>query len=618
MRMSEHTRGLVLLIAAGCAISEAARAEPTCYLDNAGRIVQRQRPGYKEVPCPAQNAPGQPPTTVSSPDSTVQRPLSKQGPERAPPATVSPIPVPGVQSYAEVVPVPDRWRIVDALGYPNNLLDPYNRNILKADKPVFGDWFFNLGLLSDSVYENRNIPTAVGGSTSLNPGSNDVFGRDGQQAFSQNVALELVYYKGDTTFRPPDYEFRFTPVFNYNYLSAQELGVVNADPRAGLDRSDHFTGIQAAFMDKHLRDVSDHYDFDSLRLGVQPFSSDFRGFLFQDDQPGIRLYGTRDDNRYQYNIAWFRRTEKDTNSGLNDIYEPLRHDDIFVADLFRQDLPVSGFTSQAIVLYDRDREAGKTHYDTDGFLVIPSPIGIQSPRNYDVTYLGYNGDGHFGRINLTTSLYYAIGSESRSIFVARETQVRAYFGALELSFDHDWVRARLSLAYGSGDRNPYDGRDTGFDAVLQNPQFAGADTSYWIRQAVPLIGGGGVMISPRNSVLNDLRPSADEGQSNFTNPGVMLAGVGADADVLPTLRVSFNANELYFADTEILQVARDQADVPRHIGADLSVSLTWRPLLSQNIVVRTSYARLIAGDGFEALYPHSNPGYFLFNLLSAF
>jgi len=161
MRTSEHTRGLVLLIAAGCAISGTARAEPTCYLDNAGRIVQRQRPGYKEVPCPARNAPGQPPTTVSSPDSTVQRPLSKQGSERAPPATVSPIPVPGVQSYAEVVPVPDRWRIVDALGYPNSRLDPYNRNILKADKPVYRDWFFNLGLLSDSVYENRNIPVTM-------------------------------------------------------------------------------------------------------------------------------------------------------------------------------------------------------------------------------------------------------------------------------------------------------------------------------------------------------------------------------------------------------------------------------------------------------------------------
>jgi hypothetical protein len=624
MRTSGHIRGLLLLTAAGCAISGTARANPTCYLDNAGRIVQRQRPGYKEVPCPPQNAPGQPPTTVSSPDSTVQRPfsqpgpLSQQGPERAPPATVSPIPVPGVQSYSESVPVRDRWRIVDALGYTNNLLDPYNRNILKADKPVYGDWFFNLGLLSDSVYQNRNIPTAVGGGTSVSPGSNDVFGRDGQQAFSQNVALELVYYKGDTTFRPPDYEFRFTPVFNYNYLSAQELGVVNADPRAGLDRSDHFTGIQAAFVDKHLRDVSDDYDFDSLRVGIQPFSSDFRGFLFQDDQPGIRLYGTRDDNRYQYNIAWFRRTGKDTNSGLNDIYEPLRRDDIFVADLFRQDLPVPGFTSQAIVLHDRDREAGRTSYNTDGFLVVPSPIGIQSPRNYDVTYLGYNGDGHFGRVNLTTALYYAIGSESRSIFVARETQVRAYFGALELSVDRDWVRARLSLAYGSGDRNPYGTRDTGFDAVLQNPQFAGADTSYWIRQAVPLIGGGGVMISPGNSMLNDLRPSADEGQSNFTNPGVMLAGVGADADLLPTLRVSFNANELYFAETRVLEVARDLADVPRNIGADLSVSLTWRPLLSQNIVVRTSYARLIAGDGFETLYPHTSPGYFLFNLLFAY
>ena len=31
--------------------------------------------------------------------------------------------------------MPDRWRIVDALVYDDRLLDPYNRNVLQADKP---------------------------------------------------------------------------------------------------------------------------------------------------------------------------------------------------------------------------------------------------------------------------------------------------------------------------------------------------------------------------------------------------------------------------------------------------------------------------------------------------
>jgi hypothetical protein len=523
-----------------------------------------------------------------------------------------------MEDYVDSVPVPDRWRIVDGLGYHDRIWDPYNRNVLKGDKPVHGDWFFNLGLISDSVYENRQLVTPVGGSTSRNPGSNDVFGRDRQWTFSQNIATEFVYYKGDTTFKPPDYEFRFTPVFNYNYASIDELSGVSADPRAGVSRSDHHVGIQAAFADMHLRNVSDKFDFDSVRAGIQPFSSDFRGFLFQDNQLGVRLFGTRDDNRYQYNLAYFRRLEKDTNSGLNDLGQPLRHDDIFVANLYRQDLPVKGFTSQAIVLYNRNRERGETHYDDNGFIVRPASLGIETARNYDVTYLGYNGDGHFGRLNLTTSLYYALGKESPGTFVRRDVDVRAWFAAFELSADVNWLRPRLSLAYGSGDKNPRDGRDTGFDAVFENPQFAGADSSYWIRQAVPLVGGGRVTLSGQNGLLNDLRSSKDEGQSNFTNPGIMLAGVGADADLLPTLRLSINANELFFAETEVLELARNQAGIPRNIGADLSASLIWRPLLSQNIVIRTSYARLIAGHGFEALFPHRNPDYFLFNVLLAY
>ena len=94
------------------------------------------------------------------------------------------------------------------------------------------------------------------------------------------------------------------------------------------------------------------------------------------------------------------------------------------------------------------------------------------------------------------------------------------FAAAELSYDHDWMRFRLSGAYASGDHHPYDNTENGFDAIVENPIFAGADTSYWIRQAIPFAGGGRVIsISGRNGLLNDLRSSKDEGQSNFNNPG---------------------------------------------------------------------------------------------------
>lgn len=623
--MRTTNTSLVLAMAAACAgmtlLPErvAAQAE-TCYRDDTGRIVKRRRPGYVEVPCPTAQPQGEVQAVPQEQQPAIEdtgRAPRRQVIQREAPASVSPIPRPGLADYVEAAPVPDRWRIVDSLGYVERWWDPYNRNVLKADRPVHDDWFFNLGLVSDTVYELRDVPTPVGAVSTRQPGL-DVFGAAAQWALAQTVAAEFVYYKGNTVFKPPDWEFRFTPVLSYNYVELEELQGVNADASEGETRDDHHVGIQAAFIDRHLRNVSDNYDFDSLRVGIQPFSSDFRGFLFQDNQLGARLFGTRDNNRWQYNLAWFRRLEKDTNSGLNDVGASLRDDDVIVANLYRQDFPVAGFTSQATVLYNRNREHRQAYYNANDFIERPASLGREVPRQYDVVYLGYSGDGHFGRLNLTTSVYYAVGEESPGTFVAADVDVSSLFAAVELSMDFDWIRPRVSLLYGSGDDDPFDDRATGFDAVFENPQFAGADTSYWIRQAVPLVGGGRVALSGRNGVLGSLRSSKEEGQSNFTNPGILLAGIGVDLDVLPTLRVSFNANDLWFDDTAVVEVARNQGDIDRHIGYDLSASLTWRPMMSQNIVVRASYATLLAGDGFEALYPDEDPGYFLLNAIFSY
>ena len=140
-------------------------------------------------------------------------------------------------------------------------------------------------------------------------------------------------------------------------------------------RDDSFPALQEAFVDYHIRNVSERYDFDSVRVGIQPFSTDFRGFLFQDNQLGVRFFGDRDNNRWQYNLAYFRRLEKDTNSGLNDIGKQLRKDDVFAANVYRQDLPVPGFTSQVTYIRNANHEGGEFHYDNNGFLVRPLPIG---------------------------------------------------------------------------------------------------------------------------------------------------------------------------------------------------------------------------------------------------
>lgn len=525
----------------------------------------------------------------------------------------------------ESVPVPDRWRIMQALGFNFPFFDPYHQNVLKGDLPIapehFPEWFFNLGLISDTTYEMRRIPVPVAPQTSGQPGAYDIYGNGDQSTLIQNLVLSLGLTKGNTTFRPPDYEFRFVPVFQYNQSRVEEERLLRVDPRTGYSRTDNFVGVQELFFDMHLRNVSERYDFDSLRVGIQPFTSDFRGFLFQDNALGIRLFGTRDNNHWQYNLGWLRRLEKDTNSGLNDLSQNPRGDDVIFANLYRQDFPRLGFTSQLSVIHNRNNEDAADYYDDNGFLVRPAVIGDVRPHDYQVTYLGYNGDGHFGRYNLTTSAWLALGSDERNAIAQQKQDIQAFFFANELSRDFDWIRLRGNFLYASGDKDPFNDTAGGFDAILENPQFAGADTSFFIRQAVPLVGGGGVALSGRNGILPSLRSSKDKGQSNFVNPGLTLLGVGGDFDVLPTLRLLGNVSYLRFNETEVLGVLRNQAPPSKELGTDISAGLQFRPLFSQNIVITGSVAALIPGKGLRELYADEQtvPLYSaLFNIILAF
>lgn len=530
------------------------------------------------------------------------------------------VPPPSPLLPNETIPIPDRWRLADQLALVNQRwYDPYNPNTIKGDRPVFGaDWFFNLQVISDSVYEARRLPTPIGAQSTERPQSDDQFGRGRQSTFTENLIVSLSLLKGDTAFKPPEVEFRLVPVFNYNYSEAREVRALRIDPRTGTHRSDNFSALQEAFVDYEYRVVSDRFDFDDVRVGIQPFISDFRGFLFQDQPAGIRFFGTRDNNRWQYNVGWFRRMEKDTNSGLNDINKALRRDDIFVANLYRQDFLVPGFTLQGTVVYNRNTETAPQFLDNNGFQVRPAVIGDARPRKYDVTYLGANGDGHFGRWNTTASVYWALGRDNHNPFSQQPADINALFGAAEVSRDFDWLRVRGTALFASGDKNPFDGKETGFDAILENPQIAGADTSFWIRQAVPLIGGGIVALSGRNAVLPSLRSSKDQGQSNFTNPGLVLIGIGADVDVAPRWRAIANLNQLWFVNTSSLSVLRNQGDIDRTLGTDLSVAVQYRPLFTQNIVVNISAAALIPGKGFKQLYDtggSSTPYSILANIL---
>ncbi|MGQ0700634.1 MAG: hypothetical protein ACT4PZ_20630 [Panacagrimonas sp.] len=573
--------------------------------------ARRARPGAEEPPVAAEP---KPPTALA--DGERRRPgqpdavLRTRSVERKP---FDPNRRSGLLAVEKPAPdavftkerVADRWQLTRQLGLTNfPWYDPYNQNTLKADRPLYDDWFFSANLTSDTILEPRRIPTPVGAQAEGQAGQLNVIGDGEQTVFAQTVSAALVYLKGDTTFRPPDWEFHFTPAFQFNRVEVEQVRALRIDPREGKTREDDHFGVQELFLDRHLRNVSDRYDFDSFRLGIQPFTADFRGFLFQDLQLGARLFGTRDNNRWQYNLAYFRRVEKDSNSLLNDLGKSLRKDDVYVFNLYRQDFPVLGHTAQAVILHNRNREGDEGRYfNTNGFIERPASLGREVPRNYDVTYFGVNGDGHFERFNLTSSAYFVFGDQDEGVLHPGEVDVRAFFAAAEASVDFDWRRIRVSALYASPDDDPFDDVETGFDSVFENPLFAGgADTNFWTRQSVPLIGGGIVGISGRGGQLNSLRSSLAEGQSNFANPGTVMLGVGADLDLMAQFRVSFNVNQIWLADSAVVEVFRNQGSIDEDIGLDVSVATVWRPFATQNVIFRGSAATLLPGKGYEQLY----------------
>lgn len=510
--------------------------------------------------------------------------------------------VPEAKSATDFIAIHDRWRQF----YQGRWYDPYNQNVLKGDLPIFGspghEWFFETFIVSDSGYEKRRLPLPVGGQSTHLPGRINTFGDGEQDIFAQNVFASFGLIRGNTSFKPPEIEFRIAPAFNANFANLRETGAVRADPDRGDNRNDSHLGFQELFVDVHLANLSERYDFISTRVGIQKFISDFRGFIFSDEAPGARLFGNYDNNKTQFNLAYFSRLDKETNSGLNEVFDD-RHEDVVVANVFKQDAVHLGHTIQGNVVYRGDTAGSNgIHYDNNGFLVRPSSIGDQRPKNIYSTHIGLTGDGHIDRINTTTALYYVTGSESHNNIAQQQVNISAGMFAQEISYDIDWIRLRASYFWASGDRDPRDGTATGFDAVFDNPNFAGGDISFWQRQGIPLVGGGGVNLVNRGSLLPDLRPGKEEGQSNFVNPGLRLYNAGIDFELTPTLKLINNISFLQFDSTEVLKTVRQDGSIDRNIGFDLSSGLLYRPFLNNNVQFRFGVATLLPNDGVENLF----------------
>ncbi len=500
-----------------------------------------------------------------------------------------------------MLPVPDRWRI----GLPRNtmrkkgsLINPYRQNILKGDYPIIGQQtFLNVIAASDTLVEGRNLPIPSG-VTSSKPRSFEFFGSGELLTVNQNFILSVELFGGETEFKPRDWEVRVAPVFNINYLKANEQFVVNIDPTQGTDRHDHQIAFQELFGEYHFYDLTKNYDLIAGRFGIQPLNMDFRGFLFFDDNLGARVLGTYENFRLQYNLAYFNMLNKDTNSGLNNLFE-LKDEHVLLANVIRQDTMIKGYDIMATVGFSSEEESQR--YNENGVLVRPAPIGSLQPHAVKAGYIGFGGNGHIGRWNITHQFYQVFGNDTLNPIAGKEVSINAQMAAVELSVDMDWMRPRISYFYASGDNDALDNKATGFDAIIDNPDFAGGQFSYWVRQGF-IPGNAVTLMKDRFSLLPNLATSKGEGQANFVNPGLHLFNIGYDAELLPHLKAILNANYLEFASTEPLEKLLNVQGLSKKIGYDVSMGLQYRPLLNNNIILNFGVAGLIPAKGFQQLY----------------
>lgn len=512
-------------------------------------------------------------------------------------------------------PVPNRWfvgfgkwqRYADPSAetpYQQGALKlwhPYYASLLKADSPVFGeDIFLNLTLTDFAQTEFRRLPTPSGVSTAR-PNSSEFFGRSTQAFLSNDFQAAVELFQGETAFKPIEWAVRFLGVYNNNLINVKERNVVDPDPRGPertpLTRIKDFYALQEAFGELHLRDLSNNYDFVAVRFGIQPFVSDFRGFIFNDSNLGIRLFGNYDNNRWQYNLAAFDMREKDTYSDLNEFQS--REQQVFIANIYRQDFLAKGYTAQLSLHFNND-EASR-HYDENNFLVRPGPIGTVRNHHVESFYLGWTGDGHIERLNLSHAFYQVFGKDSFNGIAGHEVQISAQMAALELSLDKDWIRHKLTFFYASGDDNPKNYHATGFDTILDRPFLLGGPFSYYVHQGFNLAGTA-VNFKQRDSLVPDFRSSKGEGQSNFVNPGAIIVGYGADVDVTPKVKAFANVNYIWTATTAPTRQVLFTNHAGTDIGLDVSVGVQMRPLLTDNLIFTAGLGVLVPGSGYEDIY----------------
>ncbi len=417
-------------------------------------------------------------------------------------------------------------------------------------------------------------------------------------------SFSLDLFHGDAAFKPVDWRVKITPVFNVNNLNVNELATsapTCARARAAAAPS---SPCRSGSSRRKLADLSPDYDFVSVRRRLAAVHQRLPRLPLQRHQPGrapVRHAGLQPrpvqpdllrpaGEGHQQRPEHVRRTATRTSSSPT----------------------ITARTSSGPATRSRSASTTTTTSrastsTSNGFLVRPDPVGVFQPHEVDVVYLGWAGDGHIDRFNITHQFYWAVGHDSLNPLANQPQDINAQFAAAGAV-----LRPRLGRASAPRSSTPpatatsTTATPPASTRILDDPNFAGGEFSYWQRQADPAVRRQPGQ-APTASIP-DLRSSKIEGQSNFVNPGLLLLNFGVDIDLTPKLKMHQQRQfPLVRQDQRRWKRSCSRSNIHRFIGTDLSTGLEYRPLLSNNIIIMFGVSTLVPGQGFSDLYnqlPH--------------
>lgn len=461
-------------------------------------------------------------------------------------------------SGSDFFPVPDRWR----QGFPQwgryrkgSPLDPFNSNVLKGDYPlvVGDDKFLELTVVSDTNAQVRRRTV-------------NVTGTDEDVQTRQRIFITTDYFQNDNTFTPSPWFIRITQA---------------ADLRDQTDQgyNDDYAW-QEAFIDWQLGIISEYYDQVNWRLGRQGFQSDFRGFLYSDVNNMSRVFGTWDENKWQYNFIVMDAIQQDPISQFLRSTES-RQQQMVGGNVFRRDVPWLGFNIM-----------GAGFYVHDNF-----------KRTVDAAYLEFAAEGVIGPYGVSGAFIQALGRDEANPFAKRAVNVNAQFAALEITRPTNWVTPRFAALYASGDANPTNGTGRGFDAIFDNPNFSAANFAFFNRET---LNTRKLTLVNNNSFLPNLRTKAFD-PMNFVNPGIFILTSGLDTVVTTKVNAFVNYNAYWFVEPAAIEQAVAVKNgglklaVDRAIGQDITLGFQYRPLIINNMVLTFGSTAFYQGAGMQTL-----------------